>query len=128
MSDGPFLGDVSLLSRASHFLGPLAGFHRRLREIVSVVAACSRVSWGGRSLREQRAQSPHPAGQDRESRDGEQGEEGPTALGDPGSSTPDLETPPAPKAAGVTHNATVLFEFQAAARHWSSPRAGTGAF
>lgn len=72
------------------------------------MVACSRVSWGGRSLREQRAQSPHPAGQDRESRDGEQGEER-AALGDPGSSTPDLETPPAPKAAGSTNNATILF-------------------
>lgn len=41
MSDGPFLGDVSILSCASHFLGLLAGFHRRLREIISVVVAHS---------------------------------------------------------------------------------------
>lgn len=97
------------LSRASHFLGPLAGFHRRLGEITSVMVARSRASWGGTTLREQRAQSPHPAGEDPKSRDGEQGEESPAALGDPGSSAPHLETPPAPKADGVTNNATVLF-------------------
>lgn len=74
VSNGPFVGDGSALSCACHFLGPLAGFCRRLREVTSVMVAHSRVSWGGRSLREQRAQSPHPAGEDPKSWDGEQGE------------------------------------------------------
>lgn len=42
-----------------------------------------------------RAESPHHTRQDWESQDGEQRQDSPTALGDPSSSTPNLETYPA---------------------------------
>lgn len=88
-------------------LGLLAGLHRRLGEILSWLLAFMLAEEEG-VCKSSRHRALTPAGQDWESRDREQGEEGPEASGDPSSSSPDLETPPAPQAAGATHNATVL--------------------
>lgn len=111
-SHGPVTGHTSVLSCTSHLSGLLARLQRKLREKLAAVAACSQVSWGGRSPREpQEAKGMEPSpGRARPQSWGEEGEGGriPWCLGVPALLHRAARSPTSPEA-GVRSNSTVLF-------------------
>lgn len=111
-SHGPVTGHTSALSCTSHLSGLLARLQRKLREKLAAVAACSQVSWGGRSPREpQEAKGMEPSpGRARPQSWGEEEEGGriPWCLGVPALLHRAARSPTSPEA-GVRSNSTVLF-------------------
>lgn len=117
VSRGHFTGDVSTLPCTSHFMGQDFTGNSEERHQAWLHTLCQ----PGR--KEQRAQCPHPTGQEWQSQDGEKAEESPAAFGDPIPCTPFGNA-----CCPVSHtHTTVLLRCHAATRRWISLRAGTGA-